>query len=198
MGGAVAAIEISYMKQRLVESNARRLAAIEAGEQVVVGVNKFTDSAPSPLTAGGDGGILTVDAAAESEAIAAPEAWRAGREPTAADGRAAAAGSRCARRATTSWRPRSPAPMPASPPANGAPPCARSMANIARRPASRAPRESRRPATSAQVRARVDAVSAKLGRRIKILVGKPGLDGHSNGAEQIAVRARDAGHGSGL
>ena len=87
MGGAVAAVESSYMKGELVASNARRLAAIESGAQIVVGVNAFTESAPSPLTAGvEDGGILTVDAAAEAEQIAALEAWRAAR-----DGKKAAA-----------------------------------------------------------------------------------------------------------
>src|SRR5277367_278287 len=79
MGGAVAAID--YMKQRLVESNARRLAAIEQGEQIVVGVNKFTESAASPLTASGESQILTVDAAAEREQIAGLAAWRAARDP---------------------------------------------------------------------------------------------------------------------
>src|SRR5690606_20929754 len=80
MGGAIAAVESSYMKQRLVESNSRRLAAIESGEQVVVGVNRFTDSAPSPLTTGAEAGFLTVDDTAEREQVAALQAWRAGRD----------------------------------------------------------------------------------------------------------------------
>jgi (2R)-ethylmalonyl-CoA mutase len=192
MGGAVAAIESSYMKQRLVESNARRLAAIEAGQQVVVGVNQFTDSAPSPLTAGNDGGILTVDATAEAEAIKRLKAWRASRDDAAVKGALAqlTAEARAGRNI-----------MPASIA------CAHAGVTTGEWSAAlrktygeyRAPTGVSRAAANApaidleEVRARVDAVSAKLGRRIKILVGKPGLDGHSNGAEQIAVRARDSG-----
>src|SRR5262249_54880987 len=86
MGGAIAAVEQSYMKRKLVESNSRRLAAIEAGEQKVVGVNCFIDSAPSPLTAGADGGFLAIDPAAEAAQIESLAAWRQER-----DGRAAAA-----------------------------------------------------------------------------------------------------------
>ena len=192
MGGAVAAIENSYMKQCLVESNARRLAAIEAGEQVVVGVNKFTDSAPSPLTATDDGGILTVDAAAEAEAVQRLIAWRAARDGAAAnaalqrleaDARAGRnvmeASITCAHAGVTTgeW---------------GA--ALRKIYGEYRAPTgvARAGIESG-PGDLARVRVRVEEVSAKLGRRIKMLVGKPGLDGHSNGAEQIAVRARDAG-----
>jgi len=192
MGGAVAAIENSYMKQRLVESNARRLAAIEAGNQVVVGVNKFTESAPSPLTAAEDGGILTVDAAAEREAIERLKAWRTQRDANAAgaalqrleaDARAGKnvmeASIACAHAGVTTgeW---------------GA--VLRKVYGEYRAPTgvARAAIDAGH-ADLARVRARVEEVSAKLGRRIKILVGKPGLDGHSNGAEQIAVRARDAG-----
>ncbi len=192
MGGAVAAIETSYMKQRLVESNARRLAAIEAGEQVVVGVNKFTESAPSPLTAAEDGGILTVDAAAEREAVERLKAWRAQRDSGAAaaalqrleaDARAGRnvmeSSIACAHAGVTTgeW---------------GA--ALRKVFGEYRAPTgvARAAVESGH-GDLARVRARVEEVSARLGRRIKILVGKPGLDGHSNGAEQIAVRARDAG-----
>ncbi|HET6161786.1 MAG TPA: protein meaA [Dongiaceae bacterium] len=192
MGGAVAAIESSYMKQRLVESNARRLAAIEAGAQVVVGVNKFTDSAPSPLTAGSDGGILTIDPTAESEAIERLKAWRASRddsevkaalaqlESDAMAGRNIMSASiACAHAGVTTGE----------------------WGAALRRTYGeyRAPTGVSRAAANAplsdltDVRVRVDAVSARLGRRIKILVGKPGLDGHSNGAEQIAVRARDSG-----
>ena len=192
LGGAVAAIESSYMKQRLVESNARRLAAIEAGEQVVVGVNKFTDSAPSPLTEGGDGGILTVDATAETEAIERLRAWRASRDESEA--KAALAQLEAEARAGRNIMEPSIA-------------CAHAGVTTGEWGAMlrriygeyRAPTGVARAAIDAQgaglkqVRARVDQVSAKLGRRIKMLVGKPGLDGHSNGAEQIAVRARDAG-----
>jgi len=192
MGGAVAAIENSYMKQRLVESNARRLAAIETGEQIVVGVNKFTDSAPSPLTATDDGGILTVDASAEAEAIQRLIAWRSARDAAAAgaalqrleaDARAGRnvmeASIACAHAGITTgeW---------------GA--TLRKVHGEYRAPTgvARAGIDSGH-GDLARVRARVEEVSTRLGRRIKILVGKPGLDGHSNGAEQIAVRARDAG-----
>jgi methylmalonyl-CoA mutase cobalamin-binding domain/chain len=98
MGGAVAAVESSYMKQRLVESNARRVAAIESGEQVVVGVNKFTETAPSPLLSGGDGGFLAIDATAEAEQIASLQAWRTQRDNAKATGRARRAASRGAGR----------------------------------------------------------------------------------------------------
>ncbi len=192
MGGAIAAVESSYMKQRLVESNSRRLAAIESGEQVVVGVNRFTDSAPSPLTTGAEAGFLTVDDAAEREQVAALQAWRAGRDAgrvkAALDAlRAAAAEGRnvmepsiaCAHAGVTTgeW---------------GA--ALREVFGEYRAPTgvgrAAAPSDGERLAA---VRAEVERVSARLGRRIKMLVGKPGLDGHSNGAEQIAVRARDAG-----
>jgi (2R)-ethylmalonyl-CoA mutase len=192
MGGAVAAVESSYMKQRLVESNARRVAAIEAGAQVVVGVNRYTDSAPSPLTASSDGGILTVDETAESAAIERLKAWRAGRDDTAVQ--AALARLDADARAGNNV-------MPASIACAHAGVTTGEWAATLRRTYGeyRAPTGVSRAAANApaldldELRARVDAVSSKLGRRLKILVGKPGLDGHSNGAEQIAVRARDAG-----
>jgi (2R)-ethylmalonyl-CoA mutase len=192
MGGAVAAIDSSYMKQRLVESNARRLAAIEAGQQVVVGVNKYTDSAPSPLTASSDGGILTVDDEAEAQAIERLKAWRASRDQKAV----AAALAQLDREARAGNN-----IMPASIACAHAGVTTGEWAATLRRTYGeyRAPTGVSRAAANApavdldELRARVDAVSSKLGRRLKILVGKPGLDGHSNGAEQIAVRARDAG-----
>jgi (2R)-ethylmalonyl-CoA mutase len=192
MGGAVSAIETSYMKQRLVESNARRLAAIESGEQVVVGVNKFTDTAPSPLIAGADGGFMKVDDRAEAEQVERLKAWRESRDAKAvaaalqrleADARSAVnimdASVACAHAGVTTgeW---------------GA--CLRKVFGEYRAPTGVARAAIEVSATDiASLRARVDGVSRRLGRRIKILVGKPGLDGHSNGAEQIAVRARDAG-----
>jgi len=190
MGGAVAAIETSYMKQKLVESNSRRLEAIERGEQVVVGVNKFIEGEPSPLAAG-DGAILTVSDAVEAEQIARLQAWRAAR-----DGAAAAQALAELRAAAQEGR-------------NLMPPsiaCAKAGVTTGEWGAAlrdvfgeyRAPTGVGRAARSDgagldDVRADVERVSRKLGRRIKFLVGKPGLDGHSNGAEQIAVRARDAG-----
>ncbi len=191
MGGAVAAVESSYMKQKLVESNARRLGAIETGEQVAVGVNRWTETEPSPLTTG-EGTILTVDPRAEAEQIERLKAFKATRDASAvaaamAGLKSAAAEGRnvmepsiaCAHAGVTTgeWSQalrdifgeyRAPTGV------------ARASANV-------------RGDRMKEVRARVEEVSAGLGRRIKMLVGKPGLDGHSNGAEQIAVRARDAG-----
>jgi (2R)-ethylmalonyl-CoA mutase len=192
MGGAVAAVESSYMKQRLVESNARRLAAIESGEQIVVGVNKFTESAPSPLVAGSDGGFLKVDDKAEHEQIAQLQAWRADRDAVAVQ--QALVRLEADARAGTNI-------MEASIAAAHAGVTTGEWGEILRRVFGeyRAPTGVGRAVTDLSradldaVRRRVGEVSASLGRRIKMLVGKPGLDGHSNGAEQIAVRARDAG-----
>jgi (2R)-ethylmalonyl-CoA mutase len=192
MGGAVAAIESSYMKQRLVDSNARRVAAIESGQQVVVGVNRFTESAPSPLTAGNDGGILTVDATAEIEAIERLKAWRAGRDDAAV--KAALAGLTADARAGRNIMPASIACAHAGVTTGEWGAALRKTYGEYRAPTGVSRAASNAPAIDLdEVRARVDAVSAKLGRRIRILIGKPGLDGHSNGAEQIAVRARDSG-----
>jgi ethylmalonyl-CoA mutase len=192
MGGAVAAIESSYMKQRLVEANARRLALIESGEQVVVGVNKYTDSAPSPLLAAGDGGFLSVDDNVEADQVKAIKAWRSARAPGPAaealrgledDARSGRnimeASIACAHAGCTTgeW---------------GA--ALRKVFGEYRAPTGVARAVAERGGAGIEaVRQAVAAVSASLGRRIKILVGKPGLDGHSNGAEQIAVRARDSG-----
>ncbi|KAF0223124.1 MAG: (2R)-ethylmalonyl-CoA [Rhodospirillaceae bacterium] len=177
MGGAVSAVESSYMKQKLVEANARRIAGIESGEQIVVGVNKWTETEPSPLT-GGDGSILTVDPKVEAEQVERLKAFKASRDQGAVD--AALAGLRAAAHAgvtTGEW--------------------AQTLREVFGE--YRAPTGVSRASANTKgekivdVRAKVEIVSAKLGRRIKMLVGKPGLDGHSNGAEQIAVRARDAG-----
>lgn len=191
MGGAVSAVESSYMKQKLVESNARRIAGIESGEQIVVGVNKWTETEPSPLTTG-DGAILTVDPKAEAEQVKRLKAFKASRDGKAVDKalaelRAAASEGRNV--------------MEPSIAAAHAGVTTGEWAQTLREVFGeyRAPTGVARAAAAAKgekivaVRAQVDAVSAKLGRRIKMLVGKPGLDGHSNGAEQIAVRARDAG-----
>jgi (2R)-ethylmalonyl-CoA mutase len=194
MGGAVAAIDSAYMKERLVESNARRLAAIEAGEQTVVGVNAYTATAPSPLTDGADGGFLAVDPSLEAEQVARLEAWRKARDAKAAEAalaalKAAAGEGRnlmepsiaCARAGVTTgeW----------AGALRGAFGEYRAPTGVARAAAlSNTGTEALQ-----ELRARVAEVSQRLGRRLKMLVGKPGLDGHSNGAEQIAVRARDAG-----
>ena len=188
LGGAVAAID--YMKRRLVESNAERLGLIESGQQVVVGVNRFLETEPSPLSAG-EGTIEVVDPRVEAEQIEKLKAWRAGRDAKAAakalaDLEAAAKESRnvmepsiaCAKAGVTTgeW---------------GA--VLRRVYGEYRAPTGVGAARSGTAEGIVKVRAAVEAASARLGRRIKFLVGKPGLDGHSNGAEQIAVRARDAG-----
>ena len=196
MGGAVAAIEAGYMKQRLVESNAKRLSAIERGIQSVIGVNRFTETAPSPLTAEGDAGILTVDAAVEQEQIERLVAWRAGRDDKAVA--AAIEGLRRAASQGTNIMEPSIAAARAGVTTGewsetlrrvfGEYRAATGVAAASSSGAAPQPKDALRP-----VRERVAAVSDRLGRRLKMLVGKPGLDGHSNGAEQIALKARDAG-----
>jgi len=191
MGGAVNAVESSYMKQKLVESNARRIGAIEAGEQIVVGVNKWTETEPSPLTTG-DGSILTVDPRAEAEQIERLQAFRAARDGTAAA--AALAGLRAAAQEGRNVMEPSIACAHAGVTTGEWAQTLREVFGEYRAPtgvARAAPQGA--GGKIAEVRARVEQISAEQGRRIKILVGKPGLDGHSNGAEQIAVRARDAG-----
>ena len=191
MGGAVAAVESSYMKQRLVEANARRLAAIEDGSQVVVGVNRWTETEAGPLTAG-DGAILTVDPRAEAEQVERLSAFKATR-----DAKAVAEALAGLRGAATEGR----NVMEPSIACAHAGVTTGEWAQTLREVFGeyRAPTGVARAAVPAggeriaEIRRRVEDVSAGLGRRIKMLVGKPGLDGHSNGAEQIAVRARDAG-----
>jgi (2R)-ethylmalonyl-CoA mutase len=190
LGGAIAAVEMGYMKGQLVESNSKRVEAIERGEQIVVGVNKYIESEPSPLSTG-EGSILTVPVEVEAEQIERLNAWRAAR-----DGKAVAASLRELRDAAASGR----NIMPASIAAAKAGVTTGEWALILREAFGeyRAPtgvgRAARNESTAPDdIRADIDRVSKKLGRRLKFLVGKPGLDGHSNGAEQIAVRARDAG-----
>jgi len=190
IGGAVAAVESGYMKQQLVESNTARLEAIERGEQIVVGVNKYLESEASPLT-GGVESILTVSEEAERGQIRRLQTWRAQR-----DNNAVAAALTELRRAATIG-------------ANIMPPsiqCAKVGVTTGEwgwtlrecfgeyRAPTGVGRAMRNDVTGLDdIRADVDRVSRKLGRRLTFLVGKPGLDGHSNGAEQIAVRARDSG-----
>jgi ethylmalonyl-CoA mutase len=192
-GGAVEAV--AYMKGALVDSHRERIRRIEAGEQVVVGLNRYTESEESPLTADAEGGILVVDPAVEAEQIAALREWRSARDQAAVDKALgelaeAAAGAdgeqnlmvatiAAARAGATTgeW--------------------ARALREVFgsyRAPtgvgeAAAAPAD----ADLSELREQVMRLQEKLGRRPKILVGKPGLDGHSNGAEQIAVRARDSG-----
>ncbi|CTQ33372.1 protein meaA [Jannaschia rubra] len=188
MGGAVAAIE--YMKGRLVESNAERLGRVERGETTVVGVNAWTEGEPSPLV-GEDGGIMTVDPAVEQDQIDRLTAWRAERDAAAVAaalddlGRAAREGRNI---------------MPPSIAAAKAGVTTGEWAGVMRQvhgeyrgPTGVSSSPSNRTEGLEELRAAVDAVSDRLGRRLTFLMGKPGLDGHSNGAEQIAVRARDCG-----
>jgi (2R)-ethylmalonyl-CoA mutase len=195
MGGAIAAVD--YMKGELVSSHAARRARIETGEEVIVGVNKFESTEPSPLTADLDGAIMAADPEAERTAIASVEAWKAQRDetevadalaelaaaaktdanlmgPTLAAARAGATTGEWAgtlREVFGEYR----GPTGVS----GAVGVARSTGEAGEELAA--------------VRARVKETGEALGGRLRLLVGKPGLDGHSNGAEQVAVRARDAG-----
>lgn len=191
MGGAVAAVESSYMKQKLVEANTRRLAGIETGEQIVVGVNRWTESEPSPLATGEDGGILTVPEHVEDEAIERIKAWRAARDGAAVE--AAIAGLKAAAREGRNIMEPSITAAKVGVTTGEWGAALREVFGEYRAPTGvgRAARDDAGDLTA--VRESVEAVSRKLGRRVKFLVGKPGLDGHSNGAEQIAVRARDCG-----
>ncbi len=191
MGGAIPAVESGYMKEQLVASNARRLAAIESGEQVVVGVNSFTEGAESPLTAG-EATVMTVDHTAEDEQIRGLADWRKSRDGAAASAalagltRAAGAGENimeasiaCAHAGVTTgeWGD-----------------ALRGVFGEYRAPTGIDAGAGAADADSlARLRERVAGLSDKLGRAVTMVVGKPGLDGHSNGAEQIALRARDAG-----
>jgi len=190
LGGAVAAVEQGYMKRQLVESNTRRIEAIERGEQPVVGVNRFVESEPSPLAGAADA-IVTVSPQAEAEQIERLKVWRSAR-----DQKAVAAALKELRAAARENRNIMPASID----------CAKAGVTtgewgFALRESFgeyRAPTGVGRAARNETVglddlRADVERVSRKLGRRLKFVLGKPGLDGHSNGAEQIAVRARDAG-----
>ncbi|MDI1288145.1 MAG: protein meaA [Reyranella sp.] len=190
IGGAVAAIESAYMKQRLVESNLKRLSAIEAGEQTVVGVNAFTEAEASPLSTGG-GSIMTVDASVESGQIGRLNAWRAARDAAAV--KKALAELAAAAKEDRNVMPASIACAQAGVTTGEWTDTLRSVFGEYRAPTGVARAAGVTDGRLEAVRREVDTVSRRLGRRIKILVGKPGLDGHSNGAEQIAVRARDCG-----
>jgi (2R)-ethylmalonyl-CoA mutase len=188
MGGAIAAID--YMKARLVDSNADRVNRIERGETVVVGVNKYTASETSPLL-GEDGGIMVVDPAVEQDQIMRLEAWRAGRDAGAV--KAALADLRAAASAGRNVMPASIAAAKAGVTTGEWAGVMRAVHGEYRGPTGVSTSVSNKTEGLDEIRAAVDAVSDRLGRRLKFLVGKPGLDGHSNGAEQIAFRARDCG-----
>ncbi len=188
MGGAVKAIE--HMKARLVESNAARIAAIEGGETVVVGVNRFTGGEASPLTAGPDA-IMVADKDAEADQVARLAAWRAGRDGAAVQ--SALDALRKAARDGSNIMPASIAAAKAGVTTGEWGDTIRAAFGQYRGPTGVSRHPSNRTEGLDRIRAEVDAVSARLGRRLTFLVGKPGLDGHSNGAEQIAARARDCG-----
>jgi (2R)-ethylmalonyl-CoA mutase len=188
LGGAVAAID--EMKRRLVDSNTERVRRIERGEQVVVGVNRFTETEPSPLSSGG-GATQHIDPKVETEQVARLAAWRASRDAKAVRG-ALQALERAAREGTNIMEP-SIACANAGVTTGEWGGALRKAFGEYRAPTGVGRAVTADGAELGAVRARVEALSARLGRRVKILVGKPGLDGHSNGAEQIAVRARDCG-----
>jgi ethylmalonyl-CoA mutase len=190
LGGAMDAVD--HMKSELVRSNAERLRRIESGEQTVVGVNAYEQATPSPLV-DEEGGILKVDDAAEAEQIARLEAWRTTRddaeveaalaelrEVAATDANLMPASIRCAKAGATTgeWAQ-----------------ALREVFGEYRGPTGVSDKalSSTGGASLEEGRRRIKAVEETLGRRLKILVGKPGLDGHSNGAEQVAIRARDLG-----
>jgi ethylmalonyl-CoA mutase len=190
LGGAIAAVEHGYMKQQLVESNTRRVEAIERGEQVVVGVNRFMESESSPLAGAADA-ILTVSPQAEAEQIERLKAWRSARDQKAAS--AALKELRTAARENRNIVPASIVCAKAGVTTGEWGFALRESFGEYRAPTGvgRAPRNE--TVGLDDLRAEVERVSRKLGRRLTFVLGKPGLDGHSNGAEQIAVRARDAG-----
>jgi ethylmalonyl-CoA mutase len=190
-GGAVKAVP--YMKARLVESHRERVARIESGELKVVGQNSFQESEDSPLTAGADGGILTPDPEVERERVEALERWKAERDGDAVSAALAELAEVAADDSQNI--------MPATIAAAKAGATTGEWAEVLRESfgAYRGPTGVSGAAPPADrdqleaIRAKVEETSERIGHRIKILVGKPGLDGHSNGSEQIALRARDVG-----
>ncbi len=188
MGGAVEAI--AYMKGRLVEANAARIAGIESGQTTVVGVNRYTTTEPSPLTTGA-GAIMQADPLAEADQIARLQAWRAGRDEAAVRG--ALDALRRAAREGSNIMPPGIAAAKAGATTGEWGDVMRQVFGQYRAPTGVSAAMSNRTEGLDAIRAAVDAVSARLGRRISFVMGKPGLDGHSNGAEQIAARARDCG-----
>ncbi|SEW28393.1 (R)-ethylmalonyl-CoA mutase [Cognatiyoonia koreensis] len=188
MGGAVNAI--AYMKGRLVESNAARIGGIESGDTTVVGVNKWQAGEPSPLTAGDDA-IMVADAEAEADQLRRIADWKANRDETAV--KQALADLRSAAKDGTNIMIPSIAAAKAGVTTGEWADVIRAAFGQYRAPTGVSANPSNRTEGLDEIREQVDLVSAALGRRLKFLVGKPGLDGHSNGAEQIAARARDCG-----
>jgi len=188
MGGAVGAI--AYMKSRLVESNAARIGGIEQGDTTVVGVNKWQTGEPSPLTAGDDA-IMVSDPKAEADQLRRLAEWKADRDGGAV--KLALTALRSAARDGSNILPPSIACARAGVTTGEWADVIRDVFGQYRAPTGVSSNPSNRTEGLEDLREQVDLVSAALGRRLKFLVGKPGLDGHSNGAEQIAARARDCG-----
>ena len=193
MGGAVAAIESGYMKAELVQAHAARRARVESGEQVIVGVNKHLESEPNPMLVDLEAAIQSVDPAVAAQAVEGVVRWREKRDPEAVS--AALAGLRAAAESDVNLVPASLACARAGVTTGEWADALRGVFGEFRAPtgvtasiAAAAPTEELRA-----VREAVQATGGELGTRLRFLVAKPGLDGHSNGAEQIAVRARDAG-----
>ncbi len=182
--------KIEYMKSQLVESNAARIAGIESGATTVIGVNKFQNGEPSPLTAGDDA-IMVSDPAAEADQLTRLEAWKADRDADAVS--AALAALKAAALSDTNIMTPSIAAAKAGVTTGEWAQVIRNAFGQYRGPTGVSHNPSNRTEGLDDIRDRVSAVSAKLGRKLKFLMGKPGLDGHSNGAEQIAARARDCG-----
>jgi (2R)-ethylmalonyl-CoA mutase len=193
MGGAIAAVDSGYMKSELVASHARRRAAIERGEEVIVGVNKFDTTEPSPLTADLDSAIMVADPQAEQAALASVEAWKAQRSQAEVDEVLAALAE--AAKTNENLMPYTLAAARAGATTGEWAAVLRGVFGEFRAPTgvSGAVGVAEAGEALTAVRERVRATGEELGGRLRVLIGKPGLDGHSNGAEQIAVRARDAG-----
>ncbi len=190
-GGAVAGVE--YMKAALVESHRERIRRIEAGEQIVVGINKYPETEPSPLTADAEGGILVVDPAVEAQQIQALQRWRAERDQAAVDA-ALAELARAAGDDSVNIMPATIAAARAGATTGEWSQALRDCFGPYRAPTGVGEAAAAAPGPELdEIREEVERLAQTLGRTPKILVGKPGLDGHSNGAEQIAVRARDVG-----
>ena len=185
MGGAVAAID--YMKHALVDSNTERVRRIELGEQIVVGVNRWTETEKSPLSTG-EGSIEAVDPAIEQEQVGRLVAWRAGRDAKAV--KAALTELESAAREGRNVMEPSIACAKAGVTTGEWGTTLRSVFGEYRAPTGISGGAAASVVGLDEIRAEVDRVSARLGRRIKLLVGKPGLDGHSNGAEQIPLLSR--------
>jgi ethylmalonyl-CoA mutase len=190
-GGTGTQEALEYMKERLVSSNAARVEAIETSEEIRVGVNAYRETEVSPLTAG-NGSFMTVDAAAEAEQIARLKAWRAERDNTKVA--TALAALEAAARGDENLMPVSIACAKAGVTTGEWARALRKVFGEYRAPTGvSATATARNDERIGKLKDEVDAASRKLGRRLTFLVAKPGLDGHSNGAEQIAIRARDAG-----